>query len=290
MLIQKLADVESIAQHFSKIAGHKTLVWFCDGQSFPFPPREGPTYYPIYSAMLALQRADMSLYPVSCFEQKAEEVNERLRRIASATGGRAYHDWTVLEHAIRDASDDVQNSFQLTWTPATMTHTGPVHELRIASNKAPSDALLYRSTYVETVLPHGKEARTVAVQFLLDSPLKVFGLPLRLDVRASGADQLNATTSIDTNNISDSSERGNVGGLLDLIYGFYDSEEHLLPGGYVDVVHVDPEHAADHSLLSFNTSLRIPAAAVTLKILVRDANSGAIGSATAAFNDITQRQ
>ena len=40
LMVEKLAEVESIAQHFSAVPGHKALVWFC-GQGFVFPPQEG---------------------------------------------------------------------------------------------------------------------------------------------------------------------------------------------------------------------------------------------------------
>lgn len=271
-----LAALESIASHVADRPGRKALVWFCDESPIRFSPEEGPLYYSWFSAMNALQHANMAVYPINCLEFSSGGMDKPLRQLAEWTGGRSYNEYTDLNNAIEQALTDSHPYYTAVWKPAHVPVT-PIHSIRIRS-KTP---LLYPHAIVEPVVPSKEAQRLFVAEAGLATPLSAHAMRLAATLQKENGGVV-AKLSIDPHSVTLEENNGVHRGALDVIYAYYDAAGNRMNAGSHDTMVLNIKSSDLTDFLSHATAVNqplvIPPGAVSVRILIRDANSGALGS------------
>jgi len=189
IVLFQLAQLEAIANHAANLPGRKALIWFCDQTPIPDSPPEGPLYYPWFSTLSALQRAQMAVYPVNCMpggpdastslraangaeaaRSQAELLSTvptpQVRRkdaIAALTGERPYGQYTDLGKAIRNAFRDTRCFYEATWPASNAQTNAPLTTVELQSKNRKLH-LRYPNVHVNPILPEKQVERLNAAE------------------------------------------------------------------------------------------------------------------------------
>ncbi len=276
----EFAELESIASHVAARPGRKALIWFCDETEFHAPPEEGPLYYSWFAAMSAAQRSNLAVYPINCLQRGTSRLSAALKNLAEWTGGRYYDKYTDLNKAIDQALSDSRSYYTASWQ-ATHARAGPIHRIAVHS-KAP---LIYPHAVVEPVVPASEPQRLLEAEAGLSTPLSANAIRLNLAIDRQTENAAIATLSIDPSTVTLKANNGTYTGLLDMIYAYYGAAGDRITAGRHDTVALNIKASELTNFLNHSSSisqpLTIPHSAVSLRVVIRDANSGALGSITA---------
>lgn len=265
--------LESIANHVAGVPGRKVLIWFGgDNTTYKIPPPEGPLYW--FAAVAAAERAQLSVYSLPTIN-----ANSNLKTLCAMTGGRVYGDAKYISSAIQDAFEDISSHYELCWNP-TGLKTQPTHSIHLESTSSAMH-LLYERIQVNPILPRNEELRLNAAEAALATPLSADAIRISATVESKTHGTAAVTVQFDGKSLVLNSSR-QQNDLLDVLFVYYDAGENGLAGGRHDTVelNIDPKRQREfqektHSLIQI---LSPPPAAVTLRIVLRDGNSGKVGS------------
>jgi VWFA-related protein len=307
----ELAQIESIADHVANLPGRKTIIWYCDGfQPGPkFLDRINPSRDAWISMLTALQRTGTSLYPIDCFGQgmggawtpprfgtfdslnlpppgrkfKQESMGTRVARLAGLTGGRYYRDYDRLSDAVHDALRDGRCSYEVAWKASNAANANPAHRIEMIC-KRKGVQLLYPHLYLDDALPQDEASRLKAVERGLVTPLDENEIPLAVHLRGAGDGASLVSVQFNAGSLPLGVQDGKARDLLDLVFAFYDAQGNRMEQGKHSTVRLAlaPEDVSsfrqkEHSL---QQQLPVPKEAKKLRVVLRDAASGAMGSAT----------
>ena len=256
-------------------------------------------------AMHSLDRANVAVYPIearglqTCLETGpgtnaavlyAHGTQQAMEEIAQRTGGRAFVRGNDILGAIRRVIDESKVTYTLGFYPEETRMDGQFHRVTIKLlNRRPGIRLTYRRGYVDSLQP----ARDLALR---DS-----------DFTAAASSPLDANAVPLTAHL----ERGLIAGNFGLDLKIYLSglnlrqeDDHWVDQVDLYLVQQDPHGTAlihDSKTLAlrlrqstflnmlqtgllYNTGIHREASAQVLKVVVRDANFGNIGSLTIPLN------
>lgn len=280
LLTNELAQLESIADHVAKLPGRKALIWFCEGTGFHVPPREGVVYNQWFSAITAAQRANLAVYTVACNPR----VPELLHRMAEITGGRFYDTSDQLPKAMRQALQDSRCSYELSWKPQHADRR-PIHSIKIETRQS-GIHLVYPDRYVEPLRPRRLDLRLKAAEAAFVTPLDAHSVGVNAEIMRQDEDMAAVLVSIDRDDIKLMPDGGRLRGLLDIIYAYFDGHGNRIHAGSRNTITFDlteQQNRADmirNRQYTLTENLVLPPNARTLRIAIRDGNSGALGSTT----------
>lgn len=310
----QLATLESIATHVADLPGKKALIWFCQASGFAIERMQPSSslYIPMVLMLRALQASDMSIYSIDCFgrhlpprwtppEFGAVDMTRILPsapkfkrpqkpymdQFAEFTGGRAYYGMQQLETAIADASADLKHSYRLKWQPGTDRREQLLHFVRLTSSE-PDVQLRYLHSYVDGLATMSREDRLKAAERALDTPLAAREIIVDAHVRYAPQNTGPAVVvSFAPEHIRLRKTNGAYTGLLDVIYAFFDTTGKRISAGERSEVRLNITEDKRTAFLSdeqkIESALTVPAGATKLRVVVRDANSGALGSVTVSL-------
>jgi VWFA-related protein len=311
----QLATLESIATHVADLPGKKALIWFCETSGFSIENMapSSALYSPMVLLLRALQASEMSIYSNDCFgrhltprwtppEFGAVDMTRLhpnppkykapkkpyLEQFAEFTGGRFYYGTDQLNAAISEASEDVKNSYRLKWQPRQEHNDRLLHVVQLTSSN-PNIHMRYLHSYIDGFESMSLQDRLRAAERSLQTPLTAKEITVHAqigDVQADG--QRKVSVSFGPEHIRLSRSGGIYRGLLDVIYAFFDSGGHRMGElGPRNEVRLNVPEGKLNSFLNekheMTTSLTIPEESVKLRIVVRDAASGALGSTTVSL-------
>lgn len=316
-----LRALEFIAGHLARVAGRKNLIWVSGG--FPLtigfdnvaawhdPSRTQMTFgAEIDRTVRAINDANLAIYPVDArglmvdpqFTAERRGMmrpnplrppvgvrnQETMRELASRTGGRAYYNNNDIQGAIRDAVNDSRVTYTLGYYPADARFDGQFHEIKV-SLEQPGAKLRYRKGYFDLAdQPQDEKLRKAELRDAVFSPLDATELGLTVRV-SPHPDALEVQVQIDPQGLGLQPHNDRWNGRLDVLLVQKDAQGRQY-NGRNDTIEMQLKQENYERLvrsgLTYRQRVQRAARATELRIVVRDAASGAVGSVTVPFGDL----
>lgn len=272
----------------------------------------------ISTTVRALNDANMAIYPVDArglmvarqydaqsrgpanprAAQKAPAMvgvknQESMNELASRTGGRAYFNTNDFAKAIEEAVDDSRVTYMLGFYPIDENFDGKFHKIEVQMVERKGVHLRYRKGFFDLPeLPQDDQARKTELADATWSPLDATGLGIAARITSSkdkpGA--LEIVLVIDSTQVALEHQSDRWVGRLDVLFLQRDDAGNQY-NGLDDTINL--KLTADNYAkfvkngFVFNKIVNRSDRAKTIRIVVRDSASGAIGSITVPLAKIT---
>lgn len=311
-----LRTLEFVANHVSRLPGRKNLIWVSGG--FPLfigldnpaawrdPSRDMRTFSDdVDRTVRALNNANLAIYPVDArglmvdprFSAERRSVDLRnpaplraiskgqdtMKELAARTGGRAYYNTNDLKSAIRDAVADARVTYTLGYYPSDEKFDGKFHDIKVKVNR-PGVNVRYRKGYYDSPQqPQDEKRRKLELRDAVWSPLDATGMGLVVQVTPSEqqSDPLKLVVKINPKDLHLEELDGKYAGRLDVLFVQKD-ERGKEYSGVDDTINMRLEPATYQKVsaegIVYTKQVARAAPATQLRVVVRDAASGAIGS------------
>ena len=307
-----LSALEAIARHLSGVQGRKNLIWvsaafpaiFLDGMGGGMPVYRSMNRE-VNRAARAITDADVAVYPVdarglvptitsmtsmpqapgSVFNNPPTIMPniDTMRLTADLTGGRAYFNTNDLGGAIGRAVDDTRLTYVLGYYLPGGSWDGRFHQIKVTVRR-PGLEVRHRTGYLAVPSPpQDVETRQSALARALSSPIDASGLQLTVTAEPAAGGLLRLSMRIDTRALLFHADAGSWVASVDVAIA------QALPDGRLDrtadlnlPLRFTPEKRAqaDREGLVFNHQVDVRPEAHELRIAVRDAASGEVGTVT----------
>ena len=317
--------IEFIANHLASLPGRKNLIWVSGGfplqigfesiEAMHDPSRTQRTFNPeVEAAINALNDGNVAIYPVdarglvapaafSAQNQKIDlapklsmgpivEHQETMSMLADRTGGHAYFNTNDLAKAIREAVDDSTVTYTLGFYPTSGEHDGKYHKLQVKADVSGLN-LRYRKGYFDTEeKPKDEKARHKELNDAVWSPIDASSLGLLVQLAPSPADHagdLNVFVRIDPTAVGMTRNGDLHDAVVDVLFVQKDDHGRELKGRNDTLTMALKEDSYQKILkdgLVYHQYVPKEAMATQLRIVVRDASSGTIGSVTVPFKQL----
>ena len=309
--LDTFSAIEQIASYLGTAPGRKSLVWVTSGFSSAMGFENGlltedkdawssamsddrRSFSAEMSRLLRrLNNADIAVYPVDArglVSDPEQGASRRLavnlvgmKEIAARTGGRAYYSGNDLDHAIRSALDDSKISYTLGYYPTNDKNDGAYHNLSVKINR-PGVTLRYRTGY-EAENDNKPKTKIVAdLGQVFGNPLDTTSLPLRAQAVRTGK-MLDVSLRMEPSTLTFRQESGRRSGAISVLYTFRPPESSGKIHVYSELNKLALPEAQYKKLLqggwrTFRKQIPIPENATSLRLAVRDEESGLMGSVT----------
>ena len=316
------AALEAIAGHLARIPGRKSIVWVSG--SFPIQigygadtlmnlAREQRSFAPeLEHAAEVLDQAGIAVYPVDArglrsgafrAERRSkphtsvalgQDDNEffTMNLLADRTGGKAFYNNNNLVGAMRTALADGESSYMIGFYPAHGKWDGKFRELKIKV-RAHGDEVRYRKGYFALQEPTGEKKQREEKETLdaaIWSPVESTAIGLEVNVQGppTAADRtLALSLGMDIKEILLEEKEGRWRGNIELLF-FQVGQDGKTLDGETKLVTLNLDGPKYKSLRENGffivRHLPILPAANTVRIVVRDRGSSALGTLTVPVN------
>ena len=308
--LDTFSAIEQIASYLGTAKGRKSMIWVTSG----FPSAIGfdvtntddleawssamsdhrRTFSPDMNRLLRrLNDADIAVYPVDARGlisdpdldgAKRASVNlAGMKEIADRTGGRAYYNRNDLDQAIRSALDDSKISYTLGYYPTNNKHDGTYRNLSVKINR-PGVILRYRTGYEAENDEKHQPATHADLGQVFGSPLDTTALPLRaLAVKAGN--KLDVSLRFDPSTLKFRREGSRRMGKISVLYAFRPPQDfgriHIYSeSNKLELPEEQYNALLQHGLRTFRKQIPIPPNVTSLRLALRDEESGLVGSVT----------
>jgi VWFA-related protein len=313
-ILATLHSIEFIADNLAPLPGRKNLIWV----SSAFPLQIG---YSVGSrgqnwnwnaeadrAIRALNNANLAIYPVdarglighplgdasqSSAPRRTALMNyssqATMEELAGRTGGRAFINTNDIAGAIRTAVEDSSVTYTLGFYPQNDKFDNSFHNLKVKVVDASHVELRYRKGYLDQSTPPQDEGqRRAALHDAVISPIDANGIGLRASVHQTSAG-FDLTLRVDPKSIQLDPQGDRWAGKLDLL--FVEKDAHgTQTFGVDDTLSLELRKQnydrVQQEGLMYHRLLPRTGEAAEIRIIVRDASTGALGSITAASEAI----
>jgi VWFA-related protein len=318
-----LKAIEFIADNLASMPGRKNLIWVSGGfpnqinlLNFKDPTRIQADFTgDIRSCIRAMNNANLSIYPVDSrglmtdrrFSAEHQKVNlrptakapigvnnqETMDELASGTGGRAYYNTNDLKKAIADAVDDSRVVYTLGFYPSDEAFDGKFHKLEVKVTDQSGLSLRYRKGYFDA--PQTPVDTQTAMSDMKDavwSPLDstAMGVIVAAKPDPKNPTLLNMAVQVEPKSISLEPQADRWAGRLDILFIQKNDKGQQFDGQdatvSLNLTRENYDKMIQHGFV-FRKSVNMSAQAKLIRIIVRDAPSGAMGSVTIPFNQLT---
>ncbi len=216
------------------------------------------------------------------------ETHDTMRLVADRTGGEAFYNTNDIKGAVREAIDDSRVSYLLGYYPQHGKWNGAFRSLKVKV-KRPGLRARHRHGYYAFAEPRQDEAsRQAALRDALWSPLDSTALGLTVRLAPAAADPaytegVTVALQVDPSNLTLAKSGDGWGGTLDILLVLLSAEGETISTLYkpFDLKLSPSEYEKVQRGLTLTTRLALVTGAEQLRVVVRDAESGAIGSLTA---------
>lgn len=289
----------------------------------PVTPRMGtlgPVYQELQSTAQALNRANVAIYPVDArglFTDPAFSATESraptlaggvsaklygmegtimgLRYIASRTGGRAFCNTNDLKGALRKALDDSEVTYTLGYYPTHGQWNGSYHLIKVLVDRKGVE-VRYRQGYSASADQAIEEKDRIALlREAAQNPIDATGVGLTLALNphagAAGAG-LSVNLSIDVRDLTFRQDKGRWMASFDIWAGQYSNQGDALGGisktASANLQENEYRKIMNAGVLDLTIDEKPETAASELRVVVRDASSGALGSVRVPLHDLLE--
>jgi VWFA-related protein len=303
--------LEGIAAHLAGIRGRKSVIWISSGFPIMFsdgmiPRNMSPD---VYQATRALSHSDVAIYPVDArglmgafSTEPSARMQEfatldTLRRntdtsqiVAEHTGGRAFFNTNDLGNAIIRAVEDTNLTYMLGYYPQNDDWDGRFRTIKVSVQRRDVEVRHRRGYYAHPPVMQDAAAARSAIQEALKSPLDATGLALTVRVEpASKPGNLRLSIQLQPGALTLAEKADGWEGSVDLVLG------HAMPSGEV-LTNLDTTLPVrlttaerDRQLeqgLTFSQTISVREGAHQVRVVVRDALTGQIGSVAIPMGEI----
>ncbi len=320
-----LKSLEFIADHLASLPGRKNLIWVSGGfpqligfdnqASWRDPSREQRTFGDeITQTVRAMNNANLAVYPVDArglmtdprFSAERRTVNLReaprapigsrnqdtMRELAERTGGKAFYNTNDLKSAIREAVADTRITYTIGYYPQDEKFDGKFHDIKVKVNR-PGVSLRYRKGYFDLAeQPQDDKSRKRELRDAVFSPIDATEVPIAVMVKATDQPKTNSlliTMQIDPKGFKLQEQDGRWTGKVDVLFVQKDTQGRQFDGAddtiELRLLQANFEKVSKDGLL-YRKIIDRNTRASELRVVVRDAASGSIGSVTIPFNQI----
>jgi VWFA-related protein len=207
-------------------------------------------------------------------------IHAAMNDLADRTGGRASYHTNDLFTAIRQAVDDSQVTYMLSYAPDHNKWTGAFREIRVKVDK-PGVQVLSRKGYL--ALPDivsDDQQRRAALGQAAAAPVTSSGLGLKIHPTRQASTMM-MNIEMDVHEISFEQKDGKYEALVDLLFVSRDGS-----GAVLDQVHQPADlslspvdyHKLEPTGIGLSLGVPIPKGAVKIRVVARDSSSGQVGS------------
>jgi VWFA-related protein len=294
----------SIADYVKDIPGHKSLVWVSDGipiqigsDRIGVPDRDRFLFADDMTGLAqALSRVDMAIYPIDAggidvddaatgFFMRGDQ-RDSFRLIADNTGGRAFYGTNDIAGAIDSAVEDSRYIYTLGFYPNHGNWDGKFREIKITLRN-PGPHLRYRRGYF--AIPDRSDDAAIMKTDLAEaarSPLDATDLGVTVRGKAlspASARLLQLQIALDPKQFLLHEENDRRHGGLDLLFVQKDSAGKFLAAEkqHLDINFDQKEYdSLAKTGMVLQRRLGINSGSTEIRIFVRDAASGILGSVT----------
>jgi VWFA-related protein len=297
--------LEAVALHLAGVRGRKSVIWISSG--FPLFFSDGimrtgerSMSAAIARATRALSHSDVAIYPVDArgvpgvfatpaaaqaqqFSTLAQRVApiETAQTIAEQTGGRAFHSTNDLGHAMARAAADADLTYILGYYPVNEKWDGRFRNIRVTVNRPGVDVRHRRGYFAHPPAADAKQSETAVLE-ALHSPLDATGLALTVAAEPGDAPgRYRLAIGLHPGAVTLRQTDAGWEGAVRLAIGQALPDGRLLRSADLAVPVRVAAHERDSLLtegLTLNAMLDLRADAHQVKIVARDAQSGALGS------------
>jgi VWFA-related protein len=308
--------IEQIASYLGTARGRKSMIWVTSGfpsaLGFDGDRTENPEAWSsivsddrrTFSAdvtrlLRRLNDADIAVYPVDARGLIADADRAKasrayvnlagMKEIAARTGGRTFYHGNDLDQAIRSALDDTKVSYTLGYYPSNPKKDGSYRNLSVRVNR-PGVVLRYRTGYdAESDRPPQTRHKVDLVQ-VFGSPLDTTSIPLKAHAVRAG-NKLDVSLRFDPAALTFRQEKGRRKGAISVLYGFRPPGDSGKIQIYSESKKLElPEEQYStllrHGLRTFRKQIPLAANATSLRLALRDEESGLVGSVTIPLKDV----
>jgi VWFA-related protein len=253
----------------------------------------------------ALNNANLAIYPVdargmelpgmasasapglSTTSSRFYQNRQAMGELADRTGGRAFWNTNDIAGAIRTAIADSAVTYTLGFYPQNDKFDNSFHNLKVKLPDLSHLELRYRKGYLDQRTPPQDEGlRHAALGDAVFSPMDANGIGLRAQVREAGGN-LEVTLRVDPKSIMLDPQGDHWAGKLDLL--FVEKDEHGAQTYDLDVALALNLKRQNYDKLQqeglvYRRVLPANGKSSEIRVIVRDASTGAVGSITAPFS------
>ena len=315
-ILGTLKAIEFIADHLAKTPGRKNLIWVSGGfPLFVYSPHNGVDSFTeeINETVRAVNDANMAIYtvdarglmtgsagaapPPSGGRQRAPKMvgvsnQNTMEEVASRTGGRAYYNTNDLAKAIHAAVDDSRVTYMLGFYPVDESFDGKFHKIEVQVERK-GVHLRYRKGFVDLPeFPQDEKARKTELAEAAWSPLDASGIGILAKVSPSQSKpgSLEIMLVIDTTQVSLQQQADRWVGRLDVLLIQRDNAGKPY-NGLDDTINLNFTADSYQKFLKngfvYAKLIDRASQAQTIRIVVRDSATGAIGSITVPLAKIS---
>jgi VWFA-related protein len=213
--------------------------------------------------------------------------------LADRTGGRAYHNTNDLKSAIRDAIGDSEITYTLGYHPTNTEMDGKFRDIKVKVDRSGVN-VRYRKGYLATSAANmDPKVRQEEMANAVWSPLDATAVPMnaRVDlVEQPKPNSVHVVVQVDPRSVTLEEKDGRYVGKVDITMTQKDDRGNLVGPGTTDTLDLNlkPETYAKimHDGLVYQKTFLREANASTLRMVVRDNATSAIGSLTVAYKDL----
>jgi VWFA-related protein len=307
----------AIAQHLSGLPGRKSLVWIA-GEIF-FPLQDNPHYSnKMRRLILVLNNADVAIYPIDArglftdpdFHAEDHDFAHfdrgehgraldamnmaifAMNYMARETGGRAFYNTNDLRTAMRTALDDSEVTYTLGYYPSQAKWDGEFRPIKVLVNRKDVEVRHRHGYYARTALPVENADPIALLKDAAENPLDATGIGLT--VRASpldgAVDQVEVAVNVDAQDLTFQPLKGLWTVRFDTWVGQYSNKGASLEG-VSKTTSADLKEETYRKILreggvSLTFEEKIKPGARELRVAVRDAASGSVGSVRIPLADL----
>ena len=324
-VLSTLRVFEFIAEHLAQLPGRKNLIWVSGGfpldigfdslADWKNPAVDQRTFTEeVDRTLRAMNDANIAVYPVDArglmtdprFSAENRTIAKRpplappvgvkeqqtMQEIASRTGGLAFYNTNDLARAIHSAVDDSQVTYTIGFYPADDGFDGKFHKIDVETPARSGIKLRYRKGYFDVAeKPEDEKSRQAELRDAVWSPIdaSAIGIVATVHPVANNPAALDIGLKVDHTTIGLQQEQARWQGRLDVLFVQRDDQGNEF-GGVDDTVNLNLTQDTYKKLVSEDLAYhrvvaRAPAAKL-LRIVVRDAASGAMGSVTVPLNKV----
>ena len=325
-IVNTLETLETIAQHLSGVPGRKNLIWLSGGFpltiGFDEMPdvgstREQRTFTPeMDAAVRALNNSGVAVYPVdarglmvtpgfSADTRRPPPLAARARvspiqanidamkEIAERTGGRAAYTTNDLARAVRKAIDDARVTYPIGYYSTDETQDGRFRDIKVKVDRPGVDVRYRKGYFAVRPSDASEKTRKAEMRAAVWSPLESTAVAMnaRVDIIGSpAAETVRVALQIDPTTIALRKNGDRWNAELDVVYVQEDAHGQVRGDGVTDRLSFALTEPTLNDVLKYGLirSREFPrrADAVSLRVVVRDADTGATGSVTVPFSQV----
>jgi VWFA-related protein len=267
----------------------------------PNPPRAQNTWTAEADRTIrALNNANLAIYPVDArgliasasahAGLRAYANQSTMEELSSRTGGRTFINTNDIAGAVRTAVEDSAVTYTLGFYPENDKFNNSFHTLKVKVTDFPHLELRYRGGYMDqNTPPQDEKLRRAALADSVFSPMDANGMGLRAKVQQTDAG-FDVTLRVDPNSLLLDPQGDRWVGKLDLLFVQKDAHGQQV-SGIDDTVslelHRQNYDRVEKEGLVYHKVIPRAAQASELRVVARDASTGAIGSISVPFTEIT---